>query len=354
MKRIILTGGGTAGHVTPNIALIPELKRNGWEIHYIGTKDGIEHSLITGQKDIVYHSIQAGKLRRYLDIKNFTDPFRIAYGIGQSVQLIREIKPKVIFSKGGFVSVPVSVGGFLNRVPVIIHESDITPGLANRISSFFAEIICTTFPETVSEFKENKAVYTGTPIRSELFNGNPDTGRRICGFNHDKPVILIMGGSTGAVAINNCIRNILKKLLHRFQIVHICGRGNIDQSLLGVTGYAQFEYVDKELPHIISLADMVVSRAGANSIHEFLALKKPTLLIPIPLTASRGDQIMNAKSFEQKGYSKVLLQEDMTEDTLYLAILDLYSKRHQYINSMKQEDHGLGIQKIIEIINRYA
>ena len=285
MKRIVLTGGGTAGHVTPNIALIPELKRNGWEIHYIGTKDGIEHSLITGQKDIVYHSIQAGKLRRYLDIKNFTDPFRIAYGIGQSVQLIREIKPKVIFSKGGFVSVPVSVGGFLNRVPVIIHESDITPGLANRISSFFAEIICTTFPETVSEFKENKAVYTGTPIRSELFNGNPDTGRRICGFNHDKPVILIMGGSTGAVAINNCIRNILKKLLHRFQIVHICGRGNMIK-VYWVSGYAQFEYVDKEPPYYFAGRHGSV-QSGCQFNPRVSGLKANTL-IPIPLTPAAG------------------------------------------------------------------
>ncbi len=354
MKRIVLTGGGTAGHVTPNIALIPELKRDGWEIHYIGTRSGIEYSLVSGKSDIIYHSIHAGKLRRYLDIKNFTDPFRIVCGIGQSIQIIRQVKPRVIFSKGGFVSVPVAIGGFFNKVPVIVHESDITPGLANRISSIFADSICTTFPETVSMFKGDKAVYTGTPIRRELFNGKPERGMKICGFRPDKPVILVMGGSTGAIAINNCIRGILEKLLHRFQIAHICGSGNIDKGLMGIPGYVQFEYVDEELPHIISLADIVVSRAGANSIHEFLALKKPNLLIPLPLEASRGDQILNAKSFEQKGYSKVLLQEDMTQDALYLAILELYNKRHQYINNMAMADQNLGIRKIIEQINKYA
>ena len=354
MKRIVLTGGGTAGHVTPNIALIPELKRSGWEIHYIGTKNGIEHRLMSCRSDIIYHSIQAGKLRRYMDIKNFTDPFRIICGTGQSIRLIRNIGPRVIFSKGGFVSVPVAIGGFLNHVPVIVHESDISPGLANRIASFFAKTVCTTLPETVSDLRENKAVFTGTPIRMELFDGNPDLGMEICGFAPDKPVILVMGGSTGAVAINSCIRNILNKLLHRFQVVHICGNGNIDESLTDIPGYVQFEYLDKELPHIISMADMVVSRAGANSIHEFLALKKPSLLIPLPLEASRGDQILNAKSFEQQGYSKVLLQEDMNQDTLYLAILDLYSKRHRYINTMNLKDHNIGIQKIVDMINQYA
>jgi UDP-N-acetylglucosamine--N-acetylmuramyl-(pentapeptide) pyrophosphoryl-undecaprenol N-acetylglucosamine transferase len=354
MKRIVLTGGGTAGHVTPNIALIPELMRDGWEIHYIGTKSGIEYSLISKQSKVIYHAIQSGKLRRYLDIKNFTDPFRVAYGIGQSLHVIRKIKPNVIFSKGGFVSVPVVIGGWSNHIPVIVHESDITPGLANKIASLFAQVVCTTFPETVSQFKHNKAIYTGTPIRKELFKGNPETAREICGLMQDRPVIMVMGGSTGAVAINNCIRKILKKLINRFQIIHICGKGNVDPNITDIPGYIQFEYVDRELPHIMALADIVVSRAGSNSIHEFLALKKPCLLIPLPLKASRGDQILNAKSFENKGYSKVLLQEDMTEDSLYLAILDLYSKRHQYINAMAQEDHTSGTQNIMKIINRYA
>ncbi|MBM7583280.1 UDP-N-acetylglucosamine--N-acetylmuramyl-(pentapeptide) pyrophosphoryl-undecaprenol N-acetylglucosamine transferase [Caldicoprobacter guelmensis] len=354
MKRIVLTGGGTAGHVTPNIALIPELKRQGWEIHYIGTKNGIEYSLISKHSDVIYHAVQSGKLRRYLDIKNFTDPFKVAYGIGQSLHIIQKIKPNVIFSKGGFVSVPVVIGGWVNRIPVIVHESDITPGLANKIASLFAQVICTTFPETVSEFKGNKAVYTGTPIRKELFQGNIETGRKLCGFTQEKPVIMVMGGSSGSLAINNCLRKIVKKLLTRFQIVHICGRGNIDPSFAGIPGYVQFEYLDKELPHIMALADIVVSRAGSNSIHEFLALKKPCLLIPLPLGASRGDQILNAKSFEKKGYSKVLLQEDMTEDSLYLSILDLYNKRHQYIKAMSTEDHTSGTKNVLEVINKYA
>jgi UDP-N-acetylglucosamine--N-acetylmuramyl-(pentapeptide) pyrophosphoryl-undecaprenol N-acetylglucosamine transferase len=351
MNKIVLTGGGTAGHVTPNMALIPELHREGWEIHYIGTKNGIEYNLISKQKGITYHAIQSGKLRRYLDIKNLTDPFKVAYGIGQSANLIRKIKPKVIFSKGGFVSVPVVIGAWLNQIPVIVHESDITPGLANRIASSFAQVVCTTFPETISHLKEGKGVYTGTPIRKELLQGNASIGREICEFVHDKPVILIMGGSTGAVAINLCVRKIVNKLITRFQIVHICGKGNMDANFIGIPGYVQFEYINENLPHIMAMADIIVSRAGSNSIHEFLALKKPNLLIPLPLEASRGDQILNAKSCEEKGYSKILLQEDMTEDSLYLAILELYNKRHQYIRTISLQDHALGSKKIIEIIN---
>lgn len=354
MKRIILTGGGTAGHVTPNLALISELKRQGWEIHYIGTKDGIEQKLISEVPGVAYFSIKSGKLRRYLDIKNLTDPFRVLAGIGQSVSLIRKIKPAIIFSKGGFVSVPVVIGGWINKVPVIVHESDITPGLANKIASRFAKFVCTTFPETVEHFPPGKAIHTGTPIRQELFTGSAQRGKRLCGFTEDKPAVLVMGGSLGAVAINNAVRAMLDKLTRRFNVIHICGSGNYDSSLENHPGYKQFEYVSAELPDLLALADLVVSRAGANSIFEFLALKKPALLIPLPLSASRGDQILNARSFEKLGFSRLLEQEEMTEKTLYKNIVKLYLNRKQYISAMEETTLGSGTEKVLQLIQDYA
>lgn len=354
MKRIVLTGGGTAGHVTPNIALIPELKREGWDIHYIGTENGIERTLISKEKDVTYHVVNSGKLRRYMDIKNFTDPFRVVHGVGQSINLIRKLKPNIIFSKGGFVSVPVVLGAWANKVPIIIHESDITPGLANKISFPFASKVCTAFPETTEFFKGDKGVYTGIPLRKELLTGDAEMGRRICGFTDKKPVLMVMGGSLGAVAINKLIRNILGRLISRFNVVHLCGKNNLDTSLMDVPQYKQFEYVSEELPHIMAMASLVVSRAGANSIYEFLALKKPNILIPLPLSASRGDQILNAQSFERQGFSKVLDQDTLTEDELLLAILEVYANRQKYIDNMSKTDHTKSTEKILELINKLA
>lgn len=354
MKRIVLTGGGTAGHVTPNIALIPELKKQGWDIHYIGTQSGIEHQLISEIEGITYHSVKSGKLRRYIDIKNLTDPFKVIAGVGQSVNLIRKLKPQIIFSKGGFVSVPVVLGGWINHVPVIVHESDITPGLANKIATRFAKTVCTTFPETVKHFAKGKAIHTGTPIRRDLLKGSREKGMKLCGFIEDKPVILVMGGSLGAVAINKAMRALLGKLTRRFNVVHICGKNNFDTILDSHPGYKQFEYISDGLPDIMAMTDLVVSRAGANSIYEFLVLKKPTLLIPLPLSASRGDQILNAQSFEKQGFSKVLQQESVTEDTLYDHIMYLYHNKEKYIQAMTERNPGNSIDKIIELITTLA
>ena len=165
MKRIILTGGGTAGHVTPNLAIIPHFLKEGWDVHYIGTQNGIEHTLIGAVEGVTYHPVHSGKLRRYFDLKNFTDPFRVLQGAGEAFALVRRLKPDVLFSKGGFVSVPVVYGAWLNRVPAVLHESDITPGLANRITAPLARTVCTTFPEA-AEAMGDKAVYTGTPLRA--------------------------------------------------------------------------------------------------------------------------------------------------------------------------------------------
>ena len=305
MKRIILTGGGTAGHVTPNIALLPRLRELQYDIHYIGLYNGIEKSLIEKQ-DVPYHGISSGKLRRYFSLQNFTDPFRVLKGFGEANKIIKELKPDVIFSKGGFVSVPVVIAGKRNHVPVIIHESDMTPGLANKISIPSAVKVCCNFPETLKALPEDKAVLTGSPIRQELMTGDKEKARSFCGFKETKPVILIVGGSLGAAAVNQAVRKILPQLLKEFQIIHLCGKGKLDYSLKGLDGYAQFEYIQDELKDLFALSDIVISRAGANAICELLALRKPNLLIPLSASASRGDQILNARSFERQKFSMVL------------------------------------------------
>ena len=280
MKRIILTGGGTAGHVTPNIALLPRLKELGYDIQYIGSYTGIEKELIE-PFGIPYHGISSGKLRRYFSVQNFTDPFRVLKGFREAHKLIRQLKPDVIFSKGGFVSVPVVLAGKRCKVPVIIHESDMTPGLANKIAIPSAAKVCCNFPETLKSLPEGKAVLTGSPIRQELLSGNKIAAMEMCHFTSDKPVILVIGGSLGAVAVNNAVREALPELLKDFQIIHLCGKGKMDESLKDVEGYCQFEYIKNELRNLFALADIVISRAGANAICELLALHKPNLLIPL-------------------------------------------------------------------------
>ena len=299
MKKIVMTGGGTAGHVTPNIALMPALKEAGYDIEYIGSVNGMEKGLIEAQK-IPYHGISSGKLRRYFDWKNFTDPFRVLKGYGQAVSLMKKLKPDVVFSKGGFVSVPVVLAAKHCHVPAIIHESDITPGLANKIAIKGAKKVCCNFPETMKYLPADKAVLTGSPIRRELFSGVAENAIKLCNFpDHNKPVILIIGGSLGSKKVNEAVREILPELLKDFYVIHLCGKGNLDNKLAGITGYAQFEYANAELTDMFALADMAISRAGANSICELLALHKPNILIPLSAAASRGDQVLNAKSFKK-------------------------------------------------------
>ncbi len=349
MKRIILTGGGTAGHVTPNIALLPRLKELQYDIHYIGSYNGIEKELIE-QFGIPYHGIATGKLRRYFSLQNFTDPFRVLKGMNEAKKLVKILKPDVIFSKGGFVSVPVVLSGKRCRVPVIIHESDMTPGLANKLSLSAATKVCCNFPETLELLPEGKAILTGSPIRQELLSGDKFKAREFLGFTSDKPVILVVGGSLGAVAVNEAVRSILPELLKSFQIIHLCGRGKLDASLKGLEGYAQFEYIKEELKDLFALTDIVISRAGANAICELLALHKPNLLIPLSANASRGDQILNARSFERQGFSIVLEEETLTDRTLLNAVSNLYEHREQYINAMKNSSQQNSIDTIIDLI----
>lgn len=353
MKKIILTGGGTAGHVTPNIALLPALREAGFEPEYIGSYDGIEKKLIE-DFEVPYHGIATGKFRRYVDVKNLTDPFKVIKGYGEAVKFMKELKPDIVFSKGGFVSVPVVLAAKKCKIPVISHESDMTPGLANKIAKPAATKICCNFPETVNLLPKDKAVLTGTPIRQELLQGSRLAGLDFCGFNSSKPVIMVVGGSTGAVHVNDAIRAILPKLLEKFQVVHLCGKGKLDESYNSTKGYIQFEYVNKELRDVFAAADIVISRAGANAICELLALRKPNLLIPLSAKASRGDQILNAKSFAAQGYSLVLEEEDMNETSLYDKIQELYEKRYQFIDNMEKSSQSNAIPIIMDLIKEYA
>ena len=352
MKHIVLTGGGTAGHVTPNIAMIPRLQELGYQISYIGSYNGIEKKLIE-ELDIPYYGISSGKLRRYFDLKNFTDPFRVLKGFHEARRLMKHLKPDIVFSKGGFVTVPVVIAAKRYHIPAIIHESDMTSGLANKICIPAAARVCCNFPETLQQLPEGKAVVTGTPIRQELLNGDPQKALAFTGFTAGRPTLMIIGGSLGAAAINDAVRRTLPELLRDFQIIHLCGRGKLDNSLKNTAGYVQYEYIERELPDLFALADMVISRAGANAICELQALKKPNLLIPLSAKASRGDQILNARSFEKQGFSMVLEEEKLTEDTLLLAVHTLYQNRGAYIQAMENAGQQDSLQIILELIRQY-
>lgn len=352
-KKIVLTGGGTAGHVTPNIALLPHLQNKGYEISYMGSYDGIEKKLIADY-EIPYYGISTGKLRRYFDPKNFTDPFRVMKGFSEAKKILKEIKPDVVFSKGGFVSVPVVRAAAALKIPCIIHESDMTPGLANKLCIPVAKKICCNFPETLSHLPEGKAVLTGSPIREELSKGNKLAAYEVCGFTANKPVIMVIGGSLGSVAINKAVREALPSLLNDFQVVHICGKEKIDNLLLTTKGYHQFEYLKAELKDIFAMADLVISRAGANAICEILALKKPNLLIPLPAGSSRGDQILNAASFEAQGYSMVISEDDLTKELLVSKVQELYCNRNTYIDAMAESEQSDSIQTIMGLIEEVS
>ena len=353
-KSIILTGGGTAGHVSLNQAIIPSLLNEGYNVHYIGSQDGIEKELITGSfPDIPYHGISSGKLRRYFSMKNFTDPFKVMAGVMQALSIIRKIKPTMIFSKGGFVSVPVVMAAKMAKIPVVIHESDVTPGLANKIALPFSSHVFTIFEETLKYLPTEKATCTGSIVRQELFNGKRSAGLRLCGFENDKPVLLVMGGSLGSVVVNDALRSNLPELLVEFNIVHLCGKGNVDHTLTSLEGYKQFDYVTNELPDLLQLSDFIVSRAGSNSIFEFLALKKPMLLIPLSATKSRGDQILNSKIFEKQGFAFVLEEEELTKNTFLKSIKRLMAQKNTILQSMTAAESPKTPDEMVQLLLKY-
>jgi len=350
MKKIIFTGGGSAGHVTVNLALIPRFVQAGWSIDYIGSSNGIEKELIRSIPHVNYHSISTGKLRRYMNWQNLKDPFRVIKGVAQAYQIIKKQKPNIVFSKGGFVSVPVVMGAWLNKVPVIIHESDLTPGLANKIASRFSNVICTTFPETAQYIRPDKCRYIGPVIREEIRKGNADRARRRLGASaRIKPTVLIMGGSLGARKINEAIRASLPELTRSYRIIHLCGKGNLDSSI-NIPDYHQFEYLKDELPDVLALTDIVISRAGSNSIFEFLTLKKPMILIPLTKQQSRGDQLLNAASFERNGYCKVLHEEHLNRSSLISYIKEMADEKDNYISNMNRFKQNDALHELYQLI----
>ena len=351
-KRIVLTGGGTAGHVTPNIALLPSLRAEGFEPYYIGSYEGIEKGLIEAE-GVPYRGIATGKFRRYMSLKNITDPFRVIRGVEEARKILREWQPDVVFSKGGFVAVPVVTAAHSLKIPVIAHESDLTPGLANRLSFPYVQKICCNFPETLEHLPAGKAVLTGSPIRRELLEGSREAGLAFAGFTGEKPVLMMMGGSSGSVIVNDALRHILPELTHDFDVIHLCGKGRLETSIK-ISGYVQFEYISKELKDLFAAADIVLSRAGANAICELLALKKPNILVPLSKAASRGDQILNARSFEKQGFSYVLEEEEMDNDSLLAGIRHVYEHRDEYIHAMSESTQSDGISAVMALIREAA
>lgn len=353
MKKIVLTGGGTAGHVTPNMALIERLREEDFEISYIGSYSGIEKNLIEGM-GVKYYGISSGKLRRYFSLKNISDPFRVLKGCFEARKLMKKLKPDVVFSKGGFVAVPVVFAAGAKKIPTIIHESDMTPGLANRLCIPKATKVCCNFEDTLNFLPAGKAVHTGTPLRKELFTGSKEKGLQFCGFDGTKPIIMIVGGSTGAAKVNEAVRDLLPTLLKTYDVVHLCGKGKCDIIYDNTPGYRQYEYISAELKDLFAMADIVISRAGANAVCELLALAKPNILIPLSAAASRGDQILNAESFERKGYSFVIEEEELTNETLLAAINSVFADKDRYIEAMKSSSQNDATEMIVQMIKELA
>ncbi len=350
MKKIIFTGGGSGGHVILNLGLIPLFLQDGWEVVYIGSKTGIENELIGKIDGVKYYAIATGKLRRYFSWENFKDAMRVPLGVAQAWNIIRKEKPSVIFSKGGFVSFPVVLGGWLNGIkPIYMHESDVTPGLANKMSLPFVSTFFTTFADTVEYVNDKSKVRCVGPVLTDrLNNGDAEKARDMCNFTTDKPVLMFVGGSLGAKSINNAVIKNLEALLEKYQIIHICGKGQT--SLARCEGYAPFEFVDKEFKDLMTLADVVVSRSGSNAIFELLSQKKPMLLVPLPSTSSRGEQSLNAKSFQRQGFAEVL-SDDKVESELMAAVDNLFEYRQEYVANMQNAEwQRTSNQEIFEII----
>ncbi|MEB5792116.1 undecaprenyldiphospho-muramoylpentapeptide beta-N-acetylglucosaminyltransferase [Staphylococcus hominis] len=335
MSKIAFTGGGTVGHVSVNLSLIPTALEKGHQVFYIGSKNGIEREMIESQlSNIKYYPISSGKLRRYLSFENAKDVFKVLKGILDARRVLKKEKPDLLFSKGGFVSVPVVIAARSLNIPTIIHESDLTPGLANKISLKFSKKIYTTFEDTLKYLPKDKADFVGATIREDLKEGNQQKGYEITGFDSDKKVLLVMGGSLGSKKLNDIIRENLEALLHDYQIIHLTGHGLVDESYKQ-KGYIQYEFVKEELTHLLSITDTVVSRAGSNAIYEFLTLRIPMLLIPLGLDQSRGDQIDNAKYFESKGYGKMIPEDQLTQFKLLEQLKQIESHRNDITHQME-------------------
>jgi len=350
---LLLTGGGTAGHVTPNLALLPALRARGFAVEYVGSHAGIERRLVV-EAGLPYHAVQTGKLRRYASFENLIDLLRIPVGILQAALLVRRLRPSVVFSKGGFVGVPVVVGAWLNRVPVVVHESDLTPGLANRLSFPFARRICLSFRETADQLPGRNVVYTGTPVRAALRGGDRARGLARFGLDAGRRTLLVFGGSQGALAINEALRAALPSLPDDLQVLHVCGAGHLAADLEGRPRYRQYEYLDAEFGDAFACADVVVSRAGANSLAELIALRKPAVVIPLPTAASRGDQIDNARLFADKGFGIVLDQADLTPASLLARVEQALDRASGIAAAMERAEAHDPVERIADLLVELA
>ena len=336
-RTIVLTGGGTAGHVTPNLALAPLLMERGFRIEYVGSKDGIERSLCE-EAGISYHSIATGKLRRYASWQNLIDPFRLLQGIAQAVSLLGKLDVRLVFSKGGFVGVPVVVGAKLKGIPSVLHESDLSPGLANRLCIPLASRICVSYAETLASLPKNaNAQHTGTPIRRSLLEGDRTRGIERFEIFGDRPTILVFGGSLGAIAINDSVRELVRLGSNDLQFIHVCGAGNLDPQLDDYPSYRQFEYLHSEFADALACCDLVISRGGANSLAELAATRKPAIIVPLPLDVSRGDQIENAQRHAQKGYGVVLAQSELSAVRLRKEIEETLARKEELTAAMQRD-----------------
>lgn len=355
MSKIAFTGGGTVGHVSVNLSLIPTAIEKGHEAFYIGSKNGIEKEMIASQlPNITYHSISSGKLRRYISLENIKDIFKVLKGILDARKVLKKEKPDLLFSKGGFVSVPVVIAARSLKIPTIIHESDLTPGLANKIALKFAKKIYTTFEDTVKYLPQDKADFVGATVREDLKSGNKSRGYQLTNFSNDKKVLLVMGGSLGSRKLNEIIRGNLDGLLKTYQIIHLTGKGLLDEKLQDREGYSQFEFVKDDLTDLLAITDTVISRAGANAIYEFLSLKIPMLLIPLGLDQSRGDQIDNAKNFAKKGFGSYIMEDELTEDKLAKQLIDIENNRDTIIEQMNSYKESYTRHDLFDKIITYA
>ncbi|STX47016.1 UDP-N-acetylglucosamine-N-acetylmuramyl-(pentapeptide) pyrophosphoryl-undecaprenol N-acetylglucosamine transferase [Legionella hackeliae] len=326
------------------------MQNSNWQIDYIGSENGVEKSMISAL-NIPYHAVSSGKLRRYFSWQNFLDPLKIFAGITQAYCLLRKLKTDIVFSKGGFVAFPIVVAAWLHRIPVIAHESDMTPGLANRLSFPFVDKICLTFAAAKTHFKKQEKVeITGTPIRSQLFKGSKAQGLALCGFTADKPCILVMGGSLGSALLNTTVRQNLSVLCKNYQIIHLCGKGKIDNTLLNKESYCQLEYANEELADLFAASDLVISRAGANALCEILALEKPHILIPLSAKVSRGDQIQNARYFKKQGISVVVEEENLTSQSFLAAIDEINEHKVDIVAKIKALQIESAALKIIALL----
>lgn len=352
-KVIVFTGGGTAGHVTPNIALIEKFHESGWNIHYIGSRDGIEKNIISNIPFAFYYAIHCDKIRRYFSWRHFLAPYRIMLGLFQSFFILRRIRPSIIFSKGGYVSFPVCVAAKLLGISVIVHESDLSPGLANQVSFPFARLIFVSMEKTVESFKNPKnVIVSGSPVRSSFAKASKDKGLRLLDFAEEKPILLVFGGGLGSEFLNKAVHDLLPKIHKDYNIVHLTGKDKSDTSLNGqYENYRQFEYLHDEFADVLAASDFVIARAGANSIYEVMLMEKPAILVPLSLAASRGDQMQNALYFQSVGAAIVMKEEELSAEFVMIRLIFLQRHKENIIENIKKLNLKNGTEEIFRLIN---